>query len=103
MFLPVIVIVKTLLRQIESELETAGRDFSKIRQALRQILLRVELSIGPSVEWEPEYREWLMESFKEALLLAQDRSVAREDYEQAAEIKSLVTDIQFFQEPSIVT
>jgi hypothetical protein len=63
------------------------------------------MSAGPEdpEEWEPEYRDWLIDSFHQALNLAQDRAVAREEYEQAAEFLALAKDIQWLEEPSILT
>jgi hypothetical protein len=62
------------------------------------------MSAGPGdpEEWEPEYRDWLIDSFHQALGLARDRAVAREEYEQAAEFLALAQDIQFVEEPSIL-
>ena len=96
--------MKTLLRQIEADASTAGRDQSKLRLALRHRLFKLEMSAGPGdpEEWEPEYRDWLIDSFHQALGLARDRAVAREEYEQAAEFLALAQDIQFVEEPSIL-
>ena len=98
-------LVKTLLRQIEADASSAGRDQQKLRLALRRRLFKLEMSAGPEdpEEWEPEYRTWLIDSFHQALNLAQDRAVAREEYEQAAEFLALAKDIQWLEEPSILT
>lgn len=98
-------LVKTLLRQIEADASTAGRDQQKLRLALRHRLFKLEMSAGSGEpdEWEPEYRTWLIDSFHEALSLAQTRAVAREEYEQAAEFLALAKDIQWLEEPSILT
>lgn len=95
-------LVNTLLKQIEADLSSAGREKNRIRLALRHRLLKLELSSTGSDDWEPEYRTWLIDGFCQALALAQRAAVSREDYEQAAEIRSLLTDIQFVEEPSIL-
>lgn len=98
-------LVKKLLSQIEAELRRTGRDRKTIRTGLRHLLLRLELSVGndEAEEWNDEYRAWLLDGFCEALLLSLDRAVSREDYEQAAEIKLLLADIQISEESSILT
>ena len=92
-----------LISQIEAELRFHGRDQSRIRLALRRLLLKLELSTTVEAEWEPEYRDWLITSFCEALTLCQARAVEREDYEQAAEIRTLLLDVQTLEEEGIIT
>lgn len=84
------------------ELKRAGRDKSKIRTGLRHILLQLELTTDPLDEWTPEYREWLLFTFKQALDLAKEDCVKSEEYEQAAEIQLLIPDVMPSDECSIL-
>jgi len=92
------VLIEKLYHKIQSELRTCSRDRNQIRSRLRGILLSLELSIGPELEWTPEYHQWLMNCYIEALELSIESALAREDYEQVPEIKSLIEDIRIIEE-----
>jgi len=91
-------LTQKLVQKIIRELEGAGRNQSLVRSRLRWLLFNLEMSCAPAGEWSEEYRTWLLGCFDQALVLAGEEAVRREEYEWAAELRVLHLDMLVVEE-----
>lgn len=78
-------LAEILKDRIIQHLEGVGRD----RDAIRRVLGRIAEDLGRTAgqeDWSGEYLEYLLHALHEGCCAAIDESVAREEYEWAAEL-----------------
>ena len=75
-----------MLSKVLTALERAGRDWKRIDRVIWEFRQHLLQQVGQE-EWNSEYREFLLESFYQALDPAIEEAVAREEFEWAESLK----------------
>lgn len=83
--MPQSILTETLVREFMNRLELAGRDWHKIRSAIRGLEREVQLTAWGE-PWSSELSEYLTQQSCDALALAIEESIRLEEFEWAHEI-----------------
>jgi hypothetical protein len=79
-------LLQTLVAEFLRILEKSGRDWHRIAWAIRGLESEVRDSSLTAADWYPELEEYLESRVVEALQLARDEAIDREEFEWAHEI-----------------
>ncbi|CAB4219114.1 hypothetical protein UFOVP1604_197 [uncultured Caudovirales phage] len=79
-------LLQTLVAEFLRILEKSGRDWHRIAWAIRGLESEVKRSSLTAADWYPELEEYLESRVVEALQLARDEAIGREEFEWAHEI-----------------
>ena len=79
-------IVEKLVSEFLRILDKQGRDWHRVRWAIRGLEHEVRRSAGSSDPWQRELEEYLETKVCEALVLARDEAIILEELEWAHEI-----------------
>lgn len=79
-------LLQTLVAEFLRILENSGRDWHRIAWAIRGLESEVRDSSLTAADWYPELEEYLESRVVEALQLARDEAIDREEFEWAHEI-----------------
>lgn len=87
------ILTETLVKEFMKRLELAGRDWHRVKSAIRGLEREVQLTAWGD-PWSVELAEYLTQKSCDALSLAIAESVKREEFEWAHEIGLRLTELE---------
>lgn len=93
-------IVQKLVSEFLRILDKQGRDWHRVRWAIRGLEYEVRRSAGSSDPWQQELEEYLETKVCEALVLARDEAIILEEFEWAHEISIRLQELDHEPAPN---
>ena len=91
--MPQSILTQTLVKEFMQRLETAGRDWHRIKSAIRGLEREVQLTAWGE-PWSSELSEYLTQKSCDALALAIEESIRLEEFEWAHEIEVRLRELE---------
>lgn len=79
-------VIEQLVAEFLRILEGQGRDWHRVRWAIRGLEREVQRSVQGGDPWDQELEEYMQHRIGEALILARAEAIAAEEFEWAHEI-----------------
>lgn len=92
-------VVEKLVSEFLRILKEQGRDWHRIRWAIRGLEREIQRSVQSGDPWDQELAGYIEERIIEALVLARHEAVAAEEFEWAHEISIRLTELGWQEEP----
>lgn len=92
-------VVEQLVAEFLRILEGQGRDWHRVRWAIRGLEREIQRSVQSGDPWDRELASYMEERIIEALVIARHEAVAAEEFEWAHEISIRLNELGWQEEP----